>query len=94
MKYITNDINLFRGPLKQILEISIQVNRGVLSSDQYSIAIVECKDSSSTLLKALFILRLRVNLVSTKYLYKNGLKGYFNEIDIYFKKGNEVIVHI
>ena len=67
----------------------------MLSSDHYRIAKVVTEDSSSCLLKdTLLVLRLRINLISARYLYKDRIKGYFDAENIYFKKGNKTLIYV
>ena len=67
----------------------------MLSLDYYRIAKVVIEDSSSYLLKdTLLVLRLRINLILARYLYKNRIKGYFNTKNIYFKKDNKILIYI
>ena len=42
----------------------------------------------------LYILRLGINLLLIRRLYKARLKGAFNKEKIYFKEGNKTIIYI
>ena len=67
----------------------------MLSLDYYRTAKIVIEDSSSCLLKdTLLVLRLRINLILARYLYKNRIKEYFNIKNIYFKKGNKILIYM
>ena len=67
----------------------------MLSLWQYRTARVITKDGLSYLLKnILYILGLRVNLISIRRLYKDGIEGHFNTKDIYFKKDNKRLIYV
>ncbi|KAI1006202.1 hypothetical protein K3495_g2019 [Podosphaera aphanis] len=91
---MTDQIHLFRGPLKRIGSTTIQVGRGVLKSDHRGTAIVKCADGSSGLVKkAYYVPNLGVNLLSAKQLCKTGMKGVFDENNIWIKDGNKKMIH-
>ena len=53
------------------------------------------ENSSSYLVKnTLLVLKLKINLILVRYLYKNKIKEYFNTKNIYFKKDNKILIYI
>ena len=65
----------------------------MLYSRQKGIALVSKINNSLYYLEnILYILKLGVNLISAKKLYKSGYKGAFNEENIWITKGNKNII--
>jgi hypothetical protein len=50
------------------------------------------KHKSILLANILFVLYLGTNLLSIRKIYKNSLKGTFNNKKIYFKKDNKIVI--
>ena len=91
---MTDQINLFRGPLIRLpRRVPIQVGGGVLYSSQHGTAEMVCKDGSSCLIKdTLFVPKLGVNIVSAKRLCKNGLIGSFDDKGMDLKDGKKTMI--
>jgi hypothetical protein len=67
----------------------------MLSLDYCRTAKVVAEDSSSCLLKnTLLVLKLRINLILARQLYKDRIKGHFDTKNIYFKKDNKILIYI
>ena len=65
----------------------------MLYSYQRSIALVNTVDSTSGYLEnVLFVSKLSVNLISTKKLYKGGLRGTFDDENIWITEGNKTVL--
>ena len=66
----------------------------MLGLDYYRTAKVIAEDSSSYLLKnTLLVLKLGINLILARHLYKDRIKGHFNTKNIYFKKDNKILIY-
>ena len=66
----------------------------ILIVNKYGIAKVVTRDSSSYLLRNIFFVpNLRINLISIRRLYKDRIKGYFNNKNIYFKKDRKTLIY-
>ena len=83
--YITNNISLFRILLVSIRPRAILVGGSQLFANKKGIAKLKVKGSSSILISnILYILKLGVNLLSTKRLYSKGLTFTSDENYIVF----------
>jgi hypothetical protein len=79
--------------LKAINRKPIQVRGGILFSNYHGIARVVTEDGLSCLLKnTLLVLKLDINLISARRLYKDRIKGRFDTENIYFKRDNKIII--
>ena len=91
---MTDQLHLFRGPLKDIKRTTIQVGGGEIYTCQRGTVEVRCKDRSSALVKNTFYVpKLGVNLLSAKRLCKNGMKGSFDHHNIWIKSGDKTMIH-
>ncbi|KAI0996954.1 hypothetical protein K3495_g11227 [Podosphaera aphanis] len=91
---MTDKLHLFRGPPKRICRVTIKVGGGELHSDKRGVAIVKCKDGSSTLVKNVFYVpNLGVNLLSARGLCKTGMQGSFDNKNIWIKDKEKLVIH-
>ncbi|KAI0991350.1 hypothetical protein K3495_g16837, partial [Podosphaera aphanis] len=91
---MTDQIHLFRGKLKRINTITIQVGGGTLKSSHRGTVKVKCADGSSGIAKKVFYVpNLGVNLLSAKRLCKTGMKGFFDEKNVWIKDGEKIVIH-
>ncbi|KAI0992332.1 hypothetical protein K3495_g15854 [Podosphaera aphanis] len=91
---MTDQILLFRGKLKRINRITIQVGGGTLKSSHRGTVKVKCADGSSGIAKKVFhVPNLGVNLLSAKRLCKTGMKDFFDEKNVWIKDGEKIVIH-
>ena len=89
-----DQLHLFRGPLRRVKTTSIQIGGGELKSDHRGLAFVGCTDGSSGLVEDTFYVpKLGVNLLSAKQLCKTGMKGTFDDHNIWIKDGVITMIH-
>ena len=82
--HMTDQSQLFRGPLSQIKRRTIQVGGGRLYADHMGTVELRVPGGESTLLKkALLVPNLGVNLLSGKRLCESGLKGSWDTKALY-----------
>ena len=81
--YITNQLRHFSGPLNWIKRRTIKIGERRLYLNQYRTAIIRVKNGKSRLTEVLYIPNLGVNLLSGKRFTKYGLRGSFNNNDLY-----------
>lgn len=63
-------------------------------SEHRGTALVKCADGSSGLVdKAYYVPNLGVNLLSAKQLCRTGMKGIFDNKNIWIKDGNRTMIH-
>ena len=80
---MTDQLNLFRGPLKNVKRTTIQVGGGKMYSSHRGAAEVKCKDGSSAVIRnTLYVPNLGVSLLSAKRLCLDGMKGSFDQSNI------------
>ena len=82
---MTDDLELFRGPLKPIRRRVIKVGGGRLYSDKCGLARVQDRKGKTRLVTALYVPGLGVNLLSVRRLCEMGLKGSFDENGLYMR---------
>jgi hypothetical protein len=74
--YITDQLQLFRGPLMRIRRRTIKIRGEDLYSDYISTVEMRVRNGESTrLAKTLYVPELKINLLSGRRLYESGLKG-------------------
>ncbi|RKF60053.1 hypothetical protein OnM2_054079, partial [Erysiphe neolycopersici] len=91
---MTDQIHLFRGKLKKINRTTIQVGGGLLASSYRGTVVVKCEDGSSGIAHDVFYVpNLGVNLLSAKQLCRTGMKGHFDENNVWIKDGSKTMIH-
>ncbi|RKF76312.1 hypothetical protein GcM1_228056 [Golovinomyces cichoracearum] len=91
---ITDQICLFREKFKKIHSTTIQVGGGALKSSHRVTMVVKFADGSSGIAKNVFYEPyLDVNLLSAKRLCRTGMKGQFDEKNVWIKDGNKIMIH-
>ncbi|KAI1006803.1 hypothetical protein K3495_g1409 [Podosphaera aphanis] len=90
---MTDQIHLFRGRLKRINTITIQVGGGTLKLSHRETVEVKFADGSSGIAKKVFyVTNLGVNLLSAKPLCKTGMKSFFDEKNVRIKDGEKIVI--
>lgn len=80
--------------MKKIHSTTIQVGGGTLTSSHRGTVVVKCADGSSGIAKNVFYVpNLGVNLLSAKRLCRTGMKGQFDEKNVWIKDGNKIMIH-
>ncbi|KAI0993059.1 hypothetical protein K3495_g15125, partial [Podosphaera aphanis] len=91
---MTDQIHLFRGKLKKIHPTTIQVGGGTLISSHRGTVVVKCADGSSGIAENVFYVpNLGVNLLSAKRLCRTGMKGHFDEKNVWIMDENKIMIH-
>jgi hypothetical protein len=91
---MTDQLQLFRGPLMRIRRRTIKIGGGKLYSDYINTVEMRVRDGESTrLAKTLYIPELGVNLLSGRKLCELELKETWdrNGLYLYNNKGHEII---
>lgn len=81
--HMTDQLQLFRGPLTPIKRRVIRVEGGRLYSDQCGTAIMRVENGQTPLARVLYVPELGVNLLSGKRLCEKGLRGSFDTEGLY-----------
>jgi len=91
---MTDQLHLFREEsLRSTSKVPIQVGGGMLYSHQRGTALVNAVDGTSGYLEnVLFVPKLGVNLISAKKLCKGGLRGAFDDENIWITEGNKTVL--
>lgn len=92
--HMTDQTQLFRGPLIPIHRRTIKVGGGKLYSECKGTVEMRVESGGSALLSdVLYVPRLGVNLLSSrKICSKEGVLGSFDDKTMYFKKGNKALI--
>ncbi|CCU83133.1 hypothetical protein BGHDH14_bgh04759 [Blumeria hordei DH14] len=91
---MTDQIHLFRGKLKNIHPITIQVGGGTLTSSHRGTVVVKCADGLWGIAENVFYVpNLGVNLLSAKRLCRTGMEGHFDEKNVWIKDENKTMIH-
>lgn len=91
--HMTDQLHLFRSPLKQIKRRAIRVGGGKLYTNEMGTVELHAKDGGSVLLSdVLYVPTLGVNLLSGRKMCAEGLKGSFNDKAMYFKLGKKRVI--
>lgn len=84
--HMTDQRQLFSGPLTRIMRRTIKVGGGVLYADYVgSVMLVDRHGNSIPLSSVLYVPKLGVNLLSGRQACKNGLKGSFDDRSLYLR---------
>ena len=92
--YMTDQLQLFRGPLMRIRRRTIKIGGGDLYSDYIGTVEIRVRNGENTrLAKTLYVPELKINLLSGRRLYESGLKGTQDRNGLYFhnNKKHEII---
>jgi hypothetical protein len=88
--HMTDQLQLFRGPLVKIKRRIIKVGGGKLYSDHMGTAVVRIPGGKSLRLrKTLLVPRLGVNLLSGRKMCMSGLKGTWDRKAVYLHDANQ-----